>query len=112
MRLTALVFFVMTFVAACASYETFTNVQPSELNSSTLWPGMKLRLHYEDGTEAAITVREVTEISIISTDGTSWPKTGINSLAVRSSSATQDCGSLASWRNGQCWKDDIDREID
>jgi hypothetical protein len=102
---------ITLLVVACASGRTFADIQPSELNASTLWPGMELRVKYADGSRASITVREVTESSIIAIDGTAWPKTGIDSITVPSTAGAQDCGSLASWRSGPCWSDELEREV-
>ena len=102
--------FVIFAFAACSSYETFSDVQPSELNEETVWPGMKLRLQYEDGTKARLTVREITESEIVSMDGSRWPKSGISTLTEQIPAKGADCGSLASWRHGQCWKDEVHQE--
>ena len=102
----------LVLVFGCASYETYSDVKPEELNTSTLWSGLKLRLEYADGTQARFTVREVNDDSIVSTDGKEWPKTGIKTLTLKTPPNSADCGSLASWRNRQCWIDDAERAID
>ena len=99
-------------ICGCATYETYNDVQPEELNVSTLWPGLELKLQYADGTKAKFAVDRVTETSIISTDGKEWPKTEIEALTIKLPPNSADCGSLASWDNGRCWKDEVDRKID
>jgi hypothetical protein len=95
----------------CATYETFTDVPPDQLNNSTLRPGDELQLEYSDGIVAKLTVDALTENAIVSADGEHWPKKGIKKLTIKILANSSDCGSLASWRNGGCWKEDAKREV-
>ena len=103
---------VLALMAGCATYETYYDVRPEELDRTTLWPGLELELVYADGTQAEFTVDEVTESKIVSREGREWSKTGIKELTIKVPPNSSDCGSLSSWRNGQCWKDEIDRKVD
>lgn len=98
---------ISALLSGCTAYQTFDNVDARELNAETLWPGMRLRVEYEDGAVAQITISEVTDELMISEDGTGWPKTGIRVLAVRFPSNSSDCGRLASWNNARCWRESI-----
>jgi hypothetical protein len=102
---------VALFLNGCATSATYYDVDESELSSETLWPGLRLDVEYESGKTAKIIVSEVTDRSIISDDGSEWPKSGIRRLTVKGLSNSSDCGSLQSWKNYQCWEDDALREI-
>ena len=102
---------VLLCLCGCATSETYYDVEESELTAGTLWPGLKLDVEYQDGTQAKIVVAEVTDESILANDGTEWPKSGIHKLKVKGLSNSSDCGSLHSWNNYQCWKDDLSRQI-
>jgi len=112
MKILSYVLACSTLMHGCATYVTYNDVQPEELNTSTLWSGLKLQLQYADGTQARFTVDRVTESSIVATDGSEWPKTGIEALTIKNPPHSADCGSLASWNKSRCWKDEVDRKID
>ena len=95
----------------CATYQTFADVPPEQLNNSTLRPGDELKLEYSDGVIAKFTVDALTENAIVSANGEHWPKKGIKNLTIKIPANSADCGSLASWNNGRCWKEDAKREI-
>lgn len=103
---------VATILASgCATHETFDDVQASELHSGTLTPGDQLTIAYHDGTEVEFVVSEILDDHLVADSGEQWPKEGISSLTIRVEPDSSDCGSLASWKNGQCWKDDAKREL-
>jgi hypothetical protein len=94
------------------TYQSFNDVPPDEVNSSTLLPGDELQLEYRDVSLTKFTVDALTEDTIISMDGEHWPKAGIKKLTIKIPSNSSDCGSLASWRNGRCWKEEAKNEIE
>jgi hypothetical protein len=103
---------IAILASGCATYQTFNDVPPDQLNSSTLHPGDELQLEYSDGSLTKFTVDALTEDTIISMDGEHWPKAGIKKLTIKIASNSSDCGSLASWRNGRWWKEEAKNEIE
>ena len=95
-------FAFLMLALGCASYKTFNDVRPDELNTSTLWPGLELQLEYVDGTKGEFTIREVKDESIVATDGKVWPKTGIRTLTIKVPPSMAYCGSVASLENRLC----------
>lgn len=69
-------------------------------------------MEYGDGIVTRLTVDSLTENTIVSADGEHWPKEGIRKLTIKIPANSSDCGSLASWRNGLCWKEDAKREVE
>ena len=94
---------VTILLNGCATYQTFYDVPPEQLNSSTLRSGDRLQLEYGDGSVAKLTVEAVTDDAIISKNGDHWPKIGVKKLTIEIPANSSDCGSLASWRNVKCW---------
>jgi hypothetical protein len=92
------IFFVSLMICGCASYQTFSNVRPEELNSSTLWPGLELQLVYDDGSFAKFTVHASTEDMVISTSGKQWPKEGIKKLTIKDPASSLSCR-FTYWRH-------------
>jgi len=102
---------IAILISGCATYQTFNDVPPDQLNDSTLRSGDKLQLEYSDGILVKLTVDALTENAIVSADGEHWPKKGIKKLTIKIPANSSDCGNLASWRNGRCWKEDAKREL-
>ena len=93
----------MFLASGCATYETFEDVQASELHSGTLMLGDQIKITYDDGTEVEMVVAEILDDHLVADSGEQWPKEGIRSLTIRVEPDSSDCSSLASWKNGQCW---------
>jgi hypothetical protein len=88
---------ISLLMCSCTTYQSFSDVPADELNTSTLRPGHKLQLEYYDGSIAKFKVLDLTETTIISTDGMHWPKEGISTLKIKRASHSLQCQNFLFW---------------
>jgi hypothetical protein len=83
----------------------FEEIEANDPVFENIHAGQAVQIEYADGRSGKLIVADVTEDSILSEDGTAWPRSGIHRMDVwvNLRSDSKDCSSLSSWRTPKCW---------